>query len=197
MHSDGVLEFNRYEGDLTWSDGTISPGIDRTPSLVEGDLELESGGTLLLEVGGTAGSNDALSVGGLANFEGALAIRIDNGFVPDPNQTFPVLSAASIIGVLDNVGNGQRLMTVDGTGSFVVNYGAASAFDADRIVLSDFEAIDFSVGDVNRDGEVNLSDIAAFVEVLSAGFYQTEADINQDGTVNLQDVPAFVELLSS
>ena len=52
------------------------------------------------------------------------------------------------------------------------------------------------LGDVNLDGEVNLLDIAPFVELLAVGNFQAEADINQDGVVNLLDVVPFVDLLS-
>lgn len=51
-------------------------------------------------------------------------------------------------------------------------------------------------GDVNRDGLVNLLDVAPFVARLADGVYQDEADINQDGQVNLLDVNPFVKLLA-
>ena len=52
------------------------------------------------------------------------------------------------------------------------------------------------IGDTNHDGEVNLLDVAPFVQVLSKAGFLCEADINQDGFVNLLDVEPFVELLS-
>jgi hypothetical protein len=52
------------------------------------------------------------------------------------------------------------------------------------------------LGDVNRDGAVNLLDVAPFVLLLQTGAYQIEADINQDGFVNLADVSPFIDLLS-
>ena len=52
------------------------------------------------------------------------------------------------------------------------------------------------LGDVNCDGEVNLLDVAPFVDLLTAGTYSIKADINQDGSVNLLDVAPFVELLT-
>ena len=54
----------------------------------------------------------------------------------------------------------------------------------------------FLLGDVNLDGEVNLLDIAPFVQILNVSGFQDEADINQDGVVNLLDVAPFVDLLS-
>ena len=51
------------------------------------------------------------------------------------------------------------------------------------------------LGDINLDGQVNLLDVAPFVELLSSGGYQEEADINGDGSVDLLDVDPFVTLL--
>lgn len=50
------------------------------------------------------------------------------------------------------------------------------------------------LGDVNRDGVVDLLDVAAFVEALQSSEYKPEADINQDGVVDLLDVAPFLEL---
>ena len=43
------------------------------------------------------------------------------------------------------------------------------------------------LGDVNRDGLVNLLDVTPFVELLSSQGFQSEADINEDGVFNLLD----------
>ena len=54
----------------------------------------------------------------------------------------------------------------------------------------------FVLGDVNRDGAVDLLDVQPFVTLVSSGEFQVEADANQDGNVNLLDVAPFVELLT-
>ncbi|MEM9409550.1 MAG: dockerin type I domain-containing protein [Planctomycetota bacterium] len=51
-------------------------------------------------------------------------------------------------------------------------------------------------GDMNCDGAIDLLDVAAFVEVLSAGTFTPKADINEDGVVDLLDVAPFVDLLT-
>ena len=51
------------------------------------------------------------------------------------------------------------------------------------------------LGDVNRDGVVDFSDINAFIDVLIAGGFQEEADINGDGAVDFSDIPSFIDLL--
>lgn len=50
----------------------------------------------------------------------------------------------------------------------------------------------FPIGDVNRDGNVDLLDIAPFISLLIAGEFQCEADTNEDGAVNLLDVCGLV-----
>ncbi|MEM9411194.1 MAG: endonuclease [Planctomycetota bacterium] len=55
----------------------------------------------------------------------------------------------------------------------------------------------FLLGDINRDGMINLLDVNPFVLAISGEIYIDEADINQDGVVNLVDVQPFVELLSN
>ena len=52
------------------------------------------------------------------------------------------------------------------------------------------------LGDVNGDGDVNLLDVAPFVELLTSGGFAPEADVNQDGEVDLLDVGPFVDLLT-
>ena len=58
------------------------------------------------------------------------------------------------------------------------------------------DVVQGGVGDVNCDGEVNLLDVAPFVELLSNGGFSEKADINQDGSLDLLDVSPFVALLS-
>ena len=65
------------------------------------------------------------------------------------------------------------------------------------IVLNvDFEEAPILLGDVNCDGDVNLLDVAPFVNLISNSGFSEKADINEDGIVNLLDVQPFVALLS-
>ena len=84
----------------------------------------------------------------------------------------------------------------DGGSSSVVTVDALSAgtdFDA---VLAELGGDDVLVGDVNCDGEINLLDVAPFVDLISTGGFSAKADINGDGTVDLLDVTPFVDLLA-
>ena len=53
----------------------------------------------------------------------------------------------------------------------------------------------FLLGDINRDGVVNLLDVEPFIALLSSSAFQAEADFNMDGQVNLLDIQPFVTLL--
>ena len=105
-----------------------------------------------------------------------------------------------------NQGNGQFLRDrTYATRSIPSGSGFIAAdFDADNdldIIQFDTAGAGISVnncfllGDVNRDGEVNLLDVTPFVDLLSNQQFQDEADINQDGSVNLLDVVVFIDLL--
>ena len=43
---------------------------------------------------------------------------------------------------------------------------------------------------------MNLLDVAPFIELLASGQFQLEADVNKDGQVNLVDVASFVSVLA-
>ena len=51
------------------------------------------------------------------------------------------------------------------------------------------------LGDINRDGFVNFSDVSPFIGILLAGIFVDAADINRDGFVNFSDVSPFISLL--
>lgn len=54
----------------------------------------------------------------------------------------------------------------------------------------------FLLGDVNRDGSVDLLDVVPFIDVVTNGSNDPAADINGDNAVNLLDVAPFVGLLT-
>lgn len=52
------------------------------------------------------------------------------------------------------------------------------------------------LGDVNCDGNVDLLDVAPFVDAISTGNFLEKADVNTDGLVNLLDVAPFIDIIS-
>ena len=195
--SSGSLQVNQFVGDLETQNGILDPGGPEAGSTsILGTFTHGEDSTLAIDIGGTmqGGTYDVVS-GGLALLQGELNVALINGFVPGPTDEFTVLLSSNIVGELANAPSGQRLQTAGGSGSFIVNYGIGSPFDASRIVLSDFEAGGFVLGDINGDGSVDLLDVTPFVDAVTAGTNNPAADINQDGAVDLLDVAPFVALL--
>lgn len=70
---------------------------------------------------------------------------------------------------------------------FIADCNGYSMFVQDHTVL---------LGDVDRNGTVDLVDVQPFVDLLSSGVScHAQADCNQDGIVNLMDVAPFVAIL--
>ena len=51
------------------------------------------------------------------------------------------------------------------------------------------------VGDVNGDGEVNISDVNAVINVILTDVENKAADVNGDGEVNISDVNAIISII--
>ncbi|HVS53390.1 MAG TPA: PEP-CTERM sorting domain-containing protein [Opitutaceae bacterium] len=135
------------------SSGVISPSVG-SPSgsaqpghlNITGDLSLASVSQLIFELGGVAPgvSYDFLNVSGTAALGSAtLDLAFTNSFnsLLTGANTFTVLTASSLSGAFGNVANGGRLFTVDGLGSFQVNYGSGSLFASNSVVLSNFTPV--------------------------------------------------------
>ena len=60
-----------------------------------------------------------------------------------------------------------------------------------------FEIPLFAKGDTNMDGQINLLDVAGFVNCLTSGQFQFQCDLDSSLSVDLLDVQPFVELLAS
>ena len=53
----------------------------------------------------------------------------------------------------------------------------------------------FASGDVNLDGEINIADVNAIIDVILLDANMTAADVNRDGEVNIADVNAVIDLI--
>jgi autotransporter-associated beta strand protein len=101
---------------------------------------------------------DVLTVTNNASLNGNLVLENLNASVlPPSSATFTILSAGTLSGSFANAPNGSRLDTIDGSGSFLVNYGSGSAFNPNHVVLSDFMAEGLA-GDFDSDGDVDGAD---------------------------------------
>jgi hypothetical protein len=82
----------------------------------------------------TAGEFDTMNVSGSATFGGTLDVTLVNHFVPQPGDSFTVLTAGPpITGAFTNAPNGSRFPTTDGAGSFIATYSD------NHLVLSNFQ----------------------------------------------------------
>ena len=50
-------------------------------------------------------------------------------------------------------------------------------------------------GDVNGDGEVNIADINALIDMILSSNTDASGDVNNDGEVNIADVNAVIDLI--
>ena len=91
--------------------------------------------------------------------------------------------------------------------NLVVPLGCAQAYREaniwkkfQNITESDFPE-EFTRGDVNKDGTVNIADVTALIDYLLGGnsslISMGAADVNLDGTVNIADVTSLIDFLLS
>jgi hypothetical protein len=126
---------------------TISPGLPlgtltfgQFPTMT--GLTLADTSRLLIDIGGrTQGTTyDLVQVNANLTLGGELLVSFLNGFESQISSadTFTILTTRqTLTGAFDNIASGQRLLTSDGLGSFLVNYSAATR----SVVLSDFQAV--------------------------------------------------------
>ena len=127
-------------GSVTNTGGTISPGLSAGSLAITGDLTLGADAVLSIEVGGLIQGiqYDLLSENGATplSLAGTLSLSLINGFIPQASDSFTVLTSNQNLtaSFFSNVAPGGRLATIDGSGSFQVNYGITSS----AVVLNNF-----------------------------------------------------------
>ena len=197
----GTLHVGTYHGNLEQPVGILAPGHSAGSTNILGQYTQQSAGALEIEIGGIIQRTqyDVVNVTGNVLLGGRLDLKLINGFVPTPSQTFVILNTStSISGAFNNAANGQRLTTADGGGSFLVNYGFDSAFDPTLVVLSSFRSGGLSA-DFDEDGDVDGADLVKW----KAGFgtmgaaTHMQGDANADGRVDGADFLTWQQQLGS
>lgn len=128
---------------------------------VMGDFFQDSDGSILFDIS-AADNFDQIMVGGVATLDGSLLLTLEGGFAPDATDTFVLLDADSLVGEFANNGIGDRVMLVDGSGSFVINYDVVNG----TVTASDF--LTGLAGDYNADGVVDTADYTVWRDNVGA-----------------------------
>jgi hypothetical protein len=183
----GTLHVGTYTGNLTNSAGVLAPGQSAGSTTVSGNYTQQAAAALQIEVGGTLSATqyDAVYVTGSTTLGGNLQVGLINDYIPSSASTFIVLnSVGSVSGSFINVSNGERLLTTDGIGTFVVRYGASSTINTKQVVLTDFAI----AGDFNGDSTVDAADFVYWQHSRNATVNRfSGADGNGNGLVDDAD----------
>ena len=89
-------------------------------------------------------------------------------------------------------------ITFDGASNAVITNAETSGttvslVNVDYMCFGEVEA--HSSGDVNGDGEVNIADVNAIIDLILTGKTTSLADVNCDGEVNIADVNAVIDVI--
>jgi T5SS/PEP-CTERM-associated repeat protein len=185
----GTLHVGVFRKSLTNQGGTLAPGHSAGRTDIDGNYTQQAGAKLAIEVGGTTPTTqyDVVASEGFASLNGLLELTLINGFMPTGGQTFTIFNTVGGIGgAFSNVASGQRLTTTDGGGSFLVNYGAGSAFDPMSIVLSSFIAVPLP-GDYNHNNVVDAADYVLWRKTLGQSGAALAADGNGNNMIDSGD----------
>ncbi len=211
LWTSGTLHVGTYHGDLTTPNGgLLAPGTSAGSTLILGNYMQQTDGAVEIEIGGLGQGTqfDFVNVTGTALIDGELRLKLINGFHPTSSQTFLIFNAASLLGIFNNAGNGQRVTTSDNVSSFLVHYGPGSPFNPNQVILSDFERT-FLHGDFNHDGQVTAADIPTMLTALtdlnsyastnwlSATQLAAIGDFDASGTVTNRDIQGLLDLVIS
>jgi len=160
--------------------GTVAPGASTGILTIDGDSYTQhSTGSLSIEINGSSpgdpmGGYDRLTILGGANLAGNLTIMRAQDFIPLPGEQYTVLTCTGTLnGTFDSVTSCDDVLVT---------------YHADRVDV-EFLDRDDVVGDLNRDGFVDGSDLA----ILIGGWGPCVkgccmADINGDGVVDGNDL---------
>ncbi|MCA9285990.1 MAG: hypothetical protein KDA22_12275 [Phycisphaerales bacterium] len=183
----GVLGGNGTVNSTVANDGgTVAPGDSAGALAVAGNYTQTGNGTFEVELGGsTPGIDfDTLAVGGNAALGGTISIRLLGDFMPAIGQSFVVLTAGSVSGLMGCLDADELA-----AGYFRVVYGDTTVT---LVVATD----PLVLGDLNQDGFVNGADLGLLLASWSqfpgepgcGGDLCCPADLNGDGFVDGSDL---------
>ena len=195
-------------GSLVQAGGTLAPGDDGTAgrTQITGNYGLSASATLALDVGGTTqasgfqtGQYDFVTVSGTTSLAGNLTVRLINGFTPSNATTFTMLnSTGTLSGAFANVVFGQRIVTVGGEGTFLVNQSGNAVTLSGYTPLTPLQAwrwgyfgtiansgVAADSADPDKDGFSNLLEYAVHGTPLGFSPIAPVATVNAQRLLNL------------
>jgi hypothetical protein len=194
----GVVSLPTGNAVAVKSGGKLAPGDGTSIGdfVSTGDLNLEAGSTLEVELATSSSYDSANAVRNIAMNGSVLEIKLLPGFTATPTDQLIIVDAfgtgSSRTGTFSNLNAWGLITTTAGNSAFLPVYSST------QVILTDFA----TRGDIDRDGVINNQDIAPFVAVLTGGTLTPPSalgfasDINGDGVVNNQDIAPFVALLT-
>jgi len=151
---------------------------------------------------------------GIQNSTGTIASQIDSydGNYFNDSQSFKFvrpyildwLFVSSSEGLNGSLSNGESIdisILADATDALEGDYAgsvliSSNASDTIEIPVTLNVGAQAALGDLNNDGEVNVSDIVILVStILNEGDYSYNADINQDGSLDVLDIVTLVGMI--
>ncbi|MCC7085538.1 MAG: hypothetical protein IT427_11080 [Pirellulales bacterium] len=211
IEGNGVVNASVIVDGAIIAPGFIAPPINQPSGLRFTGLILLHDAETQIDLGGTIPGVNYDSILTLASYNllgGKLVVKFANGFESSiaSGQVFQILNSGSpLSGAFLNVANGERLMTADGFGSFMVHYGVNSSLNPRTVILTDF--LRAVPGDFDFDGDVDGADFAVWQThfPIASGATITEGDADRDGDVdgadftvwqtNFPHAPAFISSL--
>ena len=161
--------------------GLINPGYSHGKVTIGGSLVAEAGEILFEIASPNPGVDfDQVVVSGDALVNATLRIEFVD-YSPSANEEFDLFDVA---GVESFAGTSIEVSGLPN--------GAFATFNDGVVSVSGL-----LLGDVDRDGVVNFSDLPGFIALLFNGVFQDEGDIDRNGLVNFSDIGPFISLLVS
>jgi len=179
--------------------GSTKPGKSPGVLTINADFEQTATAALEIELAGTTVGDeyDRLVVNGPLTLDGTLELVLLDGYAPDPNDVFTVVTADSMAGSFANAvpGAGGTAQVEFADGTFDVLYSATA------ITLRNFQPAADCPGDIDGDNDVDISDLAsllaAFGSFAGDPAYNPDTDFDGDGDVDLTDLSTVLVLFGT
>jgi hypothetical protein len=179
----GTLHVNAFNGNLLNEGGTLAPGHSAGATAISGNYTQRADAALEIEIGGILpGQWDMLAIAGNASLNGALEVKLIDGFEPVLGNSFMILTtdAGNVGGPFDEL----ILPLVNGVGFDVVYNPKSVVLVARPAYTADFD----------DDGDVDGGDLAEWQGDFGANDF---SDADDDGDSDGADFLAWQRQLGS